>query len=101
MNPKSLSYLSLECYVLTIYHLFIFFFLSATGLSGTTDTVQEMAAMGMSILAGSAVMLLTLVWGGCVVFGSYRLSEASSSDEETTSVSTLGASTTTFRLSGN
>lgn len=100
MNPKSLSYLSPECYVLTIYHLFIFFFLSATGLSGTTDTVQEMAAMGMSILAGSAVMLLTLVWGGCVVFGSYRLSEASSSDEETTSVSTLGASTTTFRLSG-
>uniref|UniRef100_A0A5B7A7E1 EF-hand domain-containing protein n=1 Tax=Davidia involucrata TaxID=16924 RepID=A0A5B7A7E1_DAVIN len=51
----------------------------ASGLSASADTAGEQAALGVSILAGSAVMLLTLLWGSCVAFGSFDLSEPSSS----------------------
>ncbi|KAM7500735.1 hypothetical protein LguiA_025149 [Lonicera macranthoides] len=51
----------------------------ASGLSASTETAEQQAAMGMGLLAGSAVMMLTLVWGACVAFGSYDLSEDSTS----------------------
>ena len=50
---------------------------SVTGLSGNTDTAESMALTGVSILAGSAVMNLTLIWGSCVVFGNYDISDSS------------------------
>lgn len=38
--------------------------------------------MGMGFLAGSAVMLLTLVWGSCIAFGSTDFSRTFSSDNQ-------------------
>lgn len=39
------------------------------GLSGTHSGVQEMVAVGVGTLAGSTLMLLTLVWGGSLLCG--------------------------------
>ncbi|KAL6992437.1 hypothetical protein U1Q18_010546 [Sarracenia purpurea var. burkii] len=52
-----------------------------SGLSGSTESAQEQAAMGMSLLAGSSVMLLTLIWGSCVALGSTDFSNASASPD--------------------
>ncbi|CAN6553151.1 unnamed protein product [Malus baccata var. baccata] len=46
------------------------------GVTATTETVEEMAEMSMSMLAGSSIMILTLIWGSVVVFGSSDLSES-------------------------
>ncbi|KAG7959074.1 hypothetical protein I3843_10G054600 [Carya illinoinensis] len=56
----------------------------ATGVTGSTSTIETLATMGMGLLAGSTIMLLTLVWASVVSFGSYDLSQpsANSSDEE-------------------
>ncbi|OMO92397.1 Sodium/calcium exchanger membrane region [Corchorus olitorius] len=40
-----------------------------SGLSGTTDVAQSQVSVGMGLLAGSTVMLLTVIWGSCVVVG--------------------------------
>ncbi|KAK2966055.1 hypothetical protein RJ640_029987 [Escallonia rubra] len=50
-----------------------------SGLSATTTTAEEQAVSGMSLLAGSTVMLLTIIWGSCIAFGSKDLSENSNS----------------------
>lgn len=57
--------------------------LLVTGLS-TSDAsaAAQKAAMGMSILAGSAVFKLTLEWGSCVAFGSFDLKDDSPSSEK-------------------
>ncbi|KAF9588686.1 hypothetical protein IFM89_014562 [Coptis chinensis] len=40
-----------------------------SGLSGTKETAQGQVLVGMGLLAGSTVMLLTLLWGSCVLLG--------------------------------
>ncbi|KAG9146136.1 hypothetical protein Leryth_015919, partial [Lithospermum erythrorhizon] len=40
-----------------------------SGVSGSVETAQSQVSVGMGLLAGSTVMLLTLVWGTCVVVG--------------------------------
>ncbi|GAA0165601.1 transporter [Lithospermum erythrorhizon] len=40
-----------------------------SGISGSVETAQSQVSVGMGLLAGSTVMLLTLVWGTCVVVG--------------------------------
>jgi Ca2+/Na+ antiporter len=40
-----------------------------SGLSGDTVTAQSQVSVGMGLLAGSTVMLLTVIWGTCVVVG--------------------------------
>ncbi|GMY31965.1 sodium/calcium exchanger NCL-like [Fagus crenata] len=40
-----------------------------SGISGTTETAQSQVSIGMGLLAGSTVILLTLIWGSCVVVG--------------------------------
>ncbi|XVE50148.1 hypothetical protein DITRI_Ditri01bG0138600 [Diplodiscus trichospermus] len=40
-----------------------------SGLSGTTETAQSQVSVGMGLLAGSTVMLITVIWGSCVVVG--------------------------------
>ncbi|MBA0771107.1 hypothetical protein Gotri_019628 [Gossypium trilobum] len=40
-----------------------------SGLSGTAETAQDQVSVGMGLLAGSTVMLLTVIWGSCVVVG--------------------------------
>ncbi|TVU22849.1 hypothetical protein EJB05_32569 [Eragrostis curvula] len=41
----------------------------ASGLSGNKETAQSQVLVGMGLLAGSTVFLLTLLWGTCVVVG--------------------------------
>ncbi|KAJ0693502.1 putative EF-hand domain-containing protein [Helianthus annuus] len=48
-------------------------------LSSDDTGAASSAAMGMSVLAGSAVMSLTLIWPSVIVFGSYDLAD----DDET------------------
>ncbi|KAM1474880.1 hypothetical protein ACFX2I_030843 [Malus domestica] len=40
-----------------------------SGLSGTKETAQSQVSVGMGLLAGSTVMLLTVIWGSCVIVG--------------------------------
>ncbi|KAF9666603.1 hypothetical protein SADUNF_Sadunf16G0245900 [Salix dunnii] len=46
-----------------------------SGLSGTTETAQSQVSVGMGLLAGSTVMLLTVIWGSCVVVGKCDIDE--------------------------
>lgn len=52
-------------------------FYTVSGLSGNRETAQQQVLIGMGLLAGSTVMLLTLIWGSCVVVGKCDLSENS------------------------
>lgn len=56
------------------------FIILESGLSRDEMSASTSAAMGISILAGSAVMNLTLIWPSVIVFGSYDL--ADDDDEE-------------------
>ncbi|KAM3696990.1 hypothetical protein ACJW30_06G079600 [Castanea mollissima] len=40
-----------------------------SGLSGSTETAQSQVSVGMGLLAGSTVILLTVIWGSCVIVG--------------------------------
>jgi Ca2+/Na+ antiporter len=52
------------------------FLILENGLSASDDIGASFsAAMGMNVLAGSAVMSLTLIWPSVIVFGSYDLAE--------------------------
>lgn len=42
---------------------------AVSGLSGSTETAQSQVSVGMGLLAGSTVMLLTLAWGTCIIVG--------------------------------
>ncbi|KAG0500475.1 hypothetical protein HPP92_000547 [Vanilla planifolia] len=48
-----------------------------SGLSGTKEEAQNQVLIGMGLLAGSTVFLLTLLWGSCVVVGKCDLSDNS------------------------
>ncbi|TVU33245.1 hypothetical protein EJB05_25036, partial [Eragrostis curvula] len=48
-----------------------------SGLAGTNKVAQSQVLIGMGLLAGSTVMLLTLLWGSCVIVGKCDLSENS------------------------
>jgi Ca2+/Na+ antiporter len=50
-----------------------------SGLSGSKETAQSQVLIGMGLLAGSTVMLLTLLWGTCIIVGKSDLSEDSTS----------------------
>ncbi|XP_057985373.1 sodium/calcium exchanger NCL2-like [Hevea brasiliensis] len=71
--------LVLEFFVIEDPNLYHYNVLCVAGVSGTADTVESMAEMGMGLLAGSVIMNLTLIWGSVVAFGSYNLSETSTS----------------------
>jgi hypothetical protein len=43
--------------------------IAVSGLSGSKETAQSQVLIGMGLLAGSTVFLLTLLWGTCVVVG--------------------------------
>lgn len=45
------------------------FWFSVSGLSGSKETAQSQVSVGMGLLAGSTVMLLTVIWGTCIVVG--------------------------------
>ncbi|XP_077251163.1 sodium/calcium exchanger NCL1-like [Tasmannia lanceolata] len=68
-----------------------------SGLSGTTETAQSQVLIGMGLLAGSTVMLLTLLWGSCIVIGKCDLSQNSTSIDmqDTKRFSLTGSGVTT------
>jgi len=53
--------------------LWFLFVLSVTGLSSDKESAQEYASTGVGLLAGSSIMLLTVVWGTCVFIGRQKL----------------------------
>ncbi|KAF8413791.1 hypothetical protein HHK36_001784 [Tetracentron sinense] len=55
-----------------------------SGLSGSTETAQSQVLVGMGLLAGSTVMLLTILWGSCVVTGKCDLENSIAKDEQNT-----------------
>ncbi|XP_073287240.1 sodium/calcium exchanger NCL-like [Primulina huaijiensis] len=55
-----------------------------SGLSGSTETAQSQVSVGMGLLAGSTVMLLTLIWGACVVFGKCDIENSVAVDSKDT-----------------
>ncbi|KAL0001471.1 hypothetical protein SO802_015252 [Lithocarpus litseifolius] len=55
-----------------------------SGLSGSTDTAQSQVSVGMGLLAGSTVMLLTVIWGSCVIVGKCDLVDSVAQDERDT-----------------
>ncbi|GMI66720.1 Na+/Ca2+ exchanger [Hibiscus trionum] len=44
------------------------------GVSASEETAETKESISMAILAGSTIMMLTLVWGSIIAFGSYDLS---------------------------
>lgn len=55
-----------------------------SGLSGSTATAQEQVSVGMGLLAGSTVMLLTVIWGSCVVVGKCDIEDSLAVDTHDT-----------------
>ncbi|WKA12028.1 hypothetical protein VitviT2T_029466 [Vitis vinifera] len=45
--------------------------LLASGLLNSKDTAQEYVLTAVGLLAGSTILLLTVLWGTCVIVGSY------------------------------
>ncbi|XP_073312186.1 sodium/calcium exchanger NCL-like [Primulina huaijiensis] len=55
-----------------------------SGLSGSAETAQSQVSVGMGLLAGSTVMLLTLVWGTCVIVGKCDIENSVAVDSKNT-----------------
>ncbi|CAD6251268.1 unnamed protein product [Miscanthus lutarioriparius] len=68
-----------------------------SGLSGTKEVAQSQVLIGMGLLSGSTVMLLTLLWGSCVVVGKCDLSENSTAtdSQDTKGFSLFGSGVST------
>ncbi|CAN1249037.1 Sodium/calcium exchanger NCL [Linum perenne] len=47
-----------------------------SGLSGSAETAQSQVSVGMGLLAGSTVMLLTIIWGSCILVGKCDIRES-------------------------
>ncbi|KAL6134125.1 hypothetical protein ACLB2K_066358 [Fragaria x ananassa] len=68
----------------------------ASGLSGDTATAQSQVSVGMGLLAGSNVMLLTILWGTCLIVGKCDLENSVAVDEkDTKSFSLTGSGVST------
>ncbi|KAI9083529.1 hypothetical protein K1719_034471 [Acacia pycnantha] len=73
--------------------------LLVTGLSRKTkESAQEYASTGVGMLAGSSILLLTIVWGTCVITGRQNLK--TDSRHKSSHYSNPSASTPTEVLSG-
>ncbi|XP_021989277.1 sodium/calcium exchanger NCL [Helianthus annuus] len=55
-----------------------------SGLSGSKETAQDQVLVGMGLLAGSTVMLLTSIWGTCIVVGKCDLQNSVAQDNKDT-----------------
>ncbi|KAI3860943.1 hypothetical protein MKX03_001390 [Papaver bracteatum] len=66
-----------------------------SGISGTKEVAQEQVLVGMGLLAGSTVMLLTLLWGSCVVLGKCDIDDSTAVDlKDTKRLSLTGSGVT-------
>lgn len=55
-----------------------------SGLSGSKETAQSQVSVGMGLLAGSTVMLLTVIWGSCVIVGKCDIQDSTAKDSQNT-----------------
>lgn len=55
-----------------------------SGIAGSKETAQDQVFVGMGLLAGSTVMLLTLLWGSCVILGKTDIDEKTTIDLQDT-----------------
>ncbi|KAJ7981797.1 Calcium-binding EF-hand [Quillaja saponaria] len=55
-----------------------------SGLSGSSETAQSQVSVGMGLLAGSTVLLLTIIWGTCVIVGKCDLEGSIAIDTQDT-----------------
>ena len=55
-----------------------------SGIFGTTETAQSQVSVGMGMLAGSTVLLLTIKWGSCVVVGKCDVDNSNAVDVKDT-----------------
>ena len=55
-----------------------------SGIFGTTETAQSQISIGMGMVAGSTVILLTIIWGSCVVVGKCDLVDSIALDAQDT-----------------
>ncbi|OWM91152.1 hypothetical protein CDL15_Pgr000095 [Punica granatum] len=68
-----------------------------SALSSSSDTIETMATMMMGMLAGSAIMSFTLIWGSIIVFGSHDLSGSNNSSSSSSSASSSPFSLPKFK----
>ncbi|CBI20223.3 unnamed protein product, partial [Vitis vinifera] len=67
-----------------------------SGLSGSTETAQSQVSVGMGLLAGSTVILLTIMWGSCVIVGKCDLQDSVAKDlQDTKGFSLTGSGVST------
>ncbi|KAJ9562773.1 hypothetical protein OSB04_007933 [Centaurea solstitialis] len=67
-----------------------------SGLSGTVEVAQEQVSVGMGLLAGSTVMLLTAIWGSCVIVGKCDIENSIAIDgQDTKGFNLVGSGVTT------
>ncbi|KAF6155976.1 hypothetical protein GIB67_039307 [Kingdonia uniflora] len=52
-----------------------------SGLSKSKETAQEHLLTGVGLLAGSTILLLTLIWGTCIIVGKRDFTEHSASKD--------------------
>uniref|UniRef100_A0A7N2MBC0 Sodium/calcium exchanger membrane region domain-containing protein n=1 Tax=Quercus lobata TaxID=97700 RepID=A0A7N2MBC0_QUELO len=55
-----------------------------SGIFGTTETAQSQISIGMGMVAGSTVLLLTIIWGSCVIAGKCDLVDSIAQDAQDT-----------------
>ncbi|KAL3638515.1 hypothetical protein CASFOL_017886 [Castilleja foliolosa] len=55
-----------------------------SGLSGSPEVAQSQVSVGMGLLAGSTVMLLTVIWGTCILVGKCDLENDVAVDSQDT-----------------
>ncbi|OMP10032.1 Calcium-binding EF-hand [Corchorus olitorius] len=68
----------------------------ASGLSGSKETAQSQISVGIGLVAGSTVMLLTVVWGSCLILGKCDLdSSLSKNPRDTKGFSLRGSGVST------
>lgn len=62
----------------------LLFIYIVSGLSGSSETAQDQVSVGMGLLAGSTVMLLTVIWGTCIIVGKCDLQNSIAIDNQDT-----------------
>ncbi|WJX68527.1 hypothetical protein P8452_52885 [Trifolium repens] len=55
-----------------------------SGLSGSPEVAQSQVSVGMGLLAGSTVLLLTIIWGTCVIVGKCDIEDSIALDSTDT-----------------
>ncbi|KAK6134532.1 hypothetical protein DH2020_031702 [Rehmannia glutinosa] len=67
-----------------------------SGLSGSPETAQSQVSVGMGLLAGSTVMLLTVIWGTCIIVGKCDIeNDVAVDSQDTKGFSLTGSGITT------